>query len=301
MPTVEFRTPVWVDRAGHEEPIEMPRHSYAVPRISPDGTRIALDARDSGNDIWIWDLARRTLSRLTNDPANDLNPLWTNDGRRIVFASSRNGNPNLYLQSADGTGTPERLTDSVLPQFPTSISPDEKRIVLFELGTAPDILVVPLDGDRKAVPLFKTPSSELNGAISPDGRWLAYQSNESGISEVYVRPFPNVDGGRWTISSGGGSRPAWGAKSSELFYLDSKNLLTSVGVQTNGSTFSASVARTVLKTAYYPGFSITGADLRGYDVAADGQRFLMLKENPSTNTAVPTLAVVLNWRETLGK
>jgi Tol biopolymer transport system component len=172
--------------------------------------------------------------------------------------------------------------------------------VLFELGAAPDILVVPLNGDRKAVPLFQTPSMELNGAISPDGRWLAYQSNESGVSEVYVRPFPNVDGGKWTISSGGGSRPAWNAKGSELFYLDSKNVLTAVAVESNGSTFNASVARTLLKTAYYPGFSLTGADLRGYDVAADGQRFLMLKENQSTNTAA-TLAVVLNWRDTLGK
>jgi serine/threonine-protein kinase len=313
------RSLVWVTRQGREEPIKAPPRAYAVPRLSPDGTRVALDIRDQQSDIWSWDLGRQILTRLTFDPALDMSPLWTPDGRRVIWTSTRaSGNPNQYWQAADGTGAVERLTTNVNAQFPTSISSDGTRVAFYEVatGTAIDVGVLTMDGpstagpstpavagQRRTEPLIKTTAVELNAEISPDGRWLAYQSNESGQSEVYVRPFPNVNGGRWQVSPGGGTRPAWARGGRELFYLDRNNLLTAVPVQTTASTFSAGNPTKILDTRYYAGSTVLGIDLRGYDVSPDGQRFLMIKENApteQTSTTMPaSMVVVLNWFEEL--
>jgi serine/threonine-protein kinase len=292
------RSLVWVDRTGHEEPLKTPRRPFAMARISPDGTRIALDVRDQSSDIWIWDTVRQTLTRLTNDPANDLAPLWTRDSRQVIFASSRAGNPNLYMQLADGTGTPERLTTGALPQFPTSLTSDGQTVAFFNLQGAPDIFLLSLAGSHTVRPLIQTKAAESNAAFSPDDHWVAYQSNDSGSSEVFVRPFPNVDGGRWQISPDGGTRPAWSADGRELFFLDGKGRLVSAPITTRGTDFATAASRIVLNTPYYAGSSITGADLRAFDVAPDG-RFLMIKENltpeGTANAATPSLLAVLNW------
>ena len=303
--TVTPRSLVWVNRQGREEPIKAPPRAYAVARLSPDGTRVALDIRDQQNDIWVWDLGRQTLTRLTFDAANDFSPVWTPDGRRVIWTSTRatGFNPNLYWQAADGTGVVERLTTSPNPQFPTSISPDGTRVVLFEATSkAQDLGLVALDGQRRTEPLLQTSAAELDGEISADGRWLAYQSNESGQFEVYVRPFPKVDAGRWQVSTAGGTRPAWARSGRELFYLDRNNLLTVVPVQMT-TTFSAGNPTKVLETRYYAGSTVQGLDLRGYDISPDGQRFLMIKENApteQTSTTTPaSMVVVLNWFEEL--
>jgi serine/threonine-protein kinase len=327
---------VWVNRQGREEPINAPPRAYAFPRLSPDGTRVALDVRDQENDIWIWDFMRQTLTRLTFDPSGDGWPIWTPDGRRVVFASSQAGGPglsavtNLLWRAADGTGTVERLTTSPNPQLPHSFSPDGKSLLFQELNpkTNNDLMLLRLDGTPRTEPpsqrsgepgpaaqgfggpgptsasgstasdvrpLIQTTFSDTAGEISPDGRWLAYYSNESGRNEVYVRPFPNVDSGRWQISTGGGSRPAWAKNGRELFYFAPNTAMMAVAVRTTPS-FSAGNP-----TKLFDGpWSVTQSG-RTYDVSRDGQRFLLIKDATASNqpSALPTITVVLNWQEEL--
>jgi hypothetical protein len=317
------RSLVWVDRHGHEEPITAaaPR-AYTYPRLSPDGTRLALDIHDQENDLWIWDLARQTLTRLTDAPALDMYPVWTPDGRRIVFASTRGGGTsNLYWQAADRTGTVERLTTSPNEQVPTSISPDGTRLVLRELTpkTSFNLRVLRMEGSslapgtdavaapeaspsmgrgagqRPTEPLVQTIFTEDNGELSPDGHWLAYQSNESGRNQIYVRPFPNVDSGHWQISTSGGTRPLWARSGRELFYLDGTNAVTSVPMQTT-TTFSPGNPTTLFSGRYF-----IGALGRTYDVSVDGQRFLMITATAGADrTVTPAgMVVVVNWAEEL--
>jgi eukaryotic-like serine/threonine-protein kinase len=320
-----LRSLIWVDRQGREESLRAPARPYSIPRLSPDGTRIALDIRDQDSNIWIWDFGQQTLKRLTFHPTEDTptlraffetSPVWTPDGRRVIWSSTRaGGNPNLYWQAADGTGTVQRLTTTANPQFPTSVSPDSTRVVLNEAtllapvtGTSFDVSVLALGSSSPSLGPAQSRTDALihaahesNAEISPDGRWLAYQSNESGQAEIYVRPFPNVDGGRWQISTAIGTRPVWSRSGQELFYLDGNNLLTAVAVQTTGSTFRAGNPARILEKQYYAGFTPLGVDLRGYDVSLDGQRFLMIKENAEDegNGTPASMVVVLNWFEEL--
>ena len=308
------RSLVWVTRQGKETPIMAPPRAYRYPRLSPDGTRVALDIFDQDNDIWIWDLARQTLTRLTDSPAFDGDPVWTPDGRRIIFASGRAGSYNLFWQAADNTGSVERLTTSPNTQFPAAISPDGTRLIVWEVvpkTTGGDLRVLRLEasaarpgaipatplaaGPRRTEPLLQTTFTKQNGEISPDGRWLAYQSNESGPFQISVRPFPNVDGGHWQISPSGGTRPVWARNGKELFYLDGTNALTAVSVRT-APTFSADTP-----TKLFDGRYVTGLTGRAYDVSPDGQRFLMIKDNAEGDQpSMPaSLVVVLNWLEEL--
>ena len=167
--------------------------------------------------------------------------------RRIIWSSSRGGgNPNLYVQSADGTGPVERLTTNDFAQFATAVTPDGSRVILFSPNAASgigslaavDMFTARIDTrGQPLVPLLQSPAQKLAAEISPDGRWLAYQSNESGRHEVFVRPFPNVESGRWQVSTAGGTRPAWSRQGDELFYLDGNDQLTAVRFQASGTTF----------------------------------------------------------------
>jgi serine/threonine-protein kinase len=302
-----MRTLVWVNRQGREEPVEAPARAYATVRISPDGTRAALDIRDRANDVWIWDFKRQTLAQLTFAAGLDMSPVWTSDSQRIVWASvGETGTPVLTWQSSDGRGSAERLTTAGHVQFPASTSRDGK-LFLFEGSggsSQVDISVMTLPSSP-AQPSARPPTQtlldnvkamELNPEISPDGRWIAYQSNKSGQHEIYVSPFPDVNGGLWLVSPSGGSRPAWSSSGRELFYLDGKGLLTVVPVGTSGPAFSAGNPQRLLETAYVLGASTRGFDLRSYDVTADGQRFLMIKESSQGDQPAPSLSltVVLN-------
>jgi serine/threonine-protein kinase len=301
------RSLVWVNRKGQEEALRAPERVFATARISPDASRIVVDIRDQGQDIWIWDLKRETLTPLNRDPNVDMSPVWTPDGRRIVWTSARvAGTPNLYWQLADGTGAVERLTTTPGNQFPTSITPDGSRALVFGSAgpTGMDIFTVALnEPNRKQVPLLQLPSQDFGPEVSPDGRWLAYHSTESGQSQVFVRPFPNVDGGRWPISTTGGSRAAWARNGRELFYLDNTGVLMSVAVQAKGEAFTASAPAKVLNTPYYAGSTTLGLPLRAYDVSPDGQRFLMIKEVGSAgdrpSRPLSRMVVVQNWFEEL--
>jgi eukaryotic-like serine/threonine-protein kinase len=304
--SVPTRRLVWVGRDGRETPIAAPPRSYAAARLSPDGTRVALDVRDQGSDIWIWDLNRQTLSVLGRHSAQDLSPMWTPDGKRVIWTSTRGGgNPNLFWQAADGTGAAERITTNTLNQFPTSITPDGNTIVVFgssgNTTNAMDLYTVSLSQPQRSASLLVAAAGfDFGGELSPDGKWLAYHSNETGESQVYVRPFPNVNDGRWQISNVGGTRAVWSRDGRELFYLDRDGLLTSVSV-TPGTAFTAGAPRQILRTGYYRGASTLGLDLRAYDISSDGRRFLMIKDPEAAPAGPPivNITVVLNWLEEL--
>ena len=288
------RTMVWVDRTGREEPVQAPERAYFSPRISPDGNRVAVDIRDQQGDVWIWDLVGRALTRLTFDPSLDQHPVWA-DNRRVLFASQRGGIPNVFWQTADGSGTVEQLTDTQYSQTPNVITPDGSRIVIqtASADTASDLVLMPLRAPRTMQPLVRTTFGERNAAMSPDGRWLAYDSNESGALEVYVRPFPDVDAARWQVSTAGGRTPLWSRDGRELFYVASDALLMRVGVE-GGSTWRTSAPDRLIEGRYF--YSNAGS-ARTFDVASDG-RFLMVKPL-ATSASYNQLVIVQNWHEEL--
>ena len=292
-------TLVWVDREGREEPLAAPARAYYSLNISPDGTRVALGVSDQDHDIWIWDLAREVLTRLTFDPGNDRWPVWTLDGRRVVFESRReSGEANLFWTAADGTGEVERLGESTNSQTPLSFSPDG-RLLLFRENfpeTDRDLLMLSMEDERATEVLLRTEFQEQNAELSPDGRWLAYQSNVSGQHEVEVRPFPDVDSGRWQVSTAGGRYPLWTPDGRELFYVDPDGRVMAVTVQAD-ATFTPGIPQVLFEGNYY--FEILP---RNHDIAPDGQRFLMIKEVESESdqeTSQASVIVVQNWFEEL--
>jgi len=292
-------TLVWVDRQGRETPILAPPRAYAYPRLSPDGTRIAVSAFDQELDLWLWDLARATLTRLTFDPGLDYIAVWTPDGRRLLFSSDRAGAQNLYVQAADGTGSATRLTESPNQQVPSGIAADGTHLVFNEVTSTRlrDLRLLTLTPTPRIEPLLETPFEERGGIVSPDGHWLAYESNSSGQFEVYVRPFPNVGAGQWQVSNAGGVQALWARSGRELFYLAPDGALLTVPVDPRGTTWSAGTA-----TKLFAGRYFTGADSsRQYDVSPDGQRFLMIKEAGATNQTAtpPQVIVVQHWTEEL--
>jgi serine/threonine-protein kinase len=277
--TGQMRPLVWVDRHGKEEAIAAPPHDYASLRLSPDDTKVALDARDQQSDIWVFEFARKTLTRLTTDPRIDGFPIWTPDGKRMIFESSRTGTFNVYMQAADGPGAVEQLTKSTNQLWPLSLSPDGTRLVIHsESAGQGDLDLLPLDGKSQPVPLLRTPFNEDHAEVSPDGRWLAYQSNESGEPEVYARPFPDVNAGHWQVSPAGGAKPVWARNGRELFYFSGQALMA-VPVQT-APTFSAGIPEKLFEGPYF-----YGPRGRTYDVSRDGRRFVMIKNPPRLGAA----------------
>ena len=285
---------VWVDRDGREEPSATDFRALLSLRISPDGTKVAFDFEQ---DIWIWDIASETRTRLTLNSGPSNRPLWTPDGTRVVFNSERDGR-GVYWKAADGTGEVERLTSTVGAQYPLAWASDGSQLIIYDRSdvvTGIDMLILPLDGERVLLPLLRTPYSERSATVSPDGNWLAYASNESGEDEVIVRPFPNVEDGKWQVSSNGGQVPLWSPDGRELFYSDGTRLMrVEVGTE---PTFSAGVPQVLFAGPYYYG----NANTRAYDITPDGQRFLMLKEIEQTDeTATASeIYVVQNWTEEL--
>jgi serine/threonine-protein kinase len=294
-----LRTLVWVDGQGHETPLAAQPRAYVQPRISPDGSRVAVVVQDENNtDIWLWDLVRATLTRVTSDPTVNATPVWAPDGQSLVFNSNRTGQFNLFTQAADGTGAVERLTESPNTQAASAVSPDGTRLVFTQGSptTGSDVMALRLDGTHQVVPLVQTPFTERNGIVSPDGRWLAYEANDTGSFEVYVRPFPNVTRGHWQVSTSGGMQPLWARNGQDLFYFAPDGALMRVAVAT-GSTWNPGPPTKLLEGRYLA--DAGGLFIRNYDVTADGQRFLMLKATGSEATRAPQIVVVEHFDKEL--
>ena len=287
---------VWVDRNGREEPISAPARAYAWPRLSPDGTRVAVEVNDQDRDIWIWDVRRHGLTRFTLGATVERSPVWTPDGQRLVFSSDREGSRNLFWQSADGTGPVARLTNTANLKEPFSVSPDGKRLVFGEQVQRFDLWALALDDEPRPQLLLQTRFGDRDGEISPDGRWLAYSSDESGQFEIYVRPFPKVSEQRFQISSNGGAGAVWARSRPELFYQTPAGNLISVPIKTGVAFFAGSPSKVFDGTQY-----VSSRLGRMYDVSPDGQRFLMLKPDASSKhtAASASLVVVINWFEEL--
>jgi serine/threonine-protein kinase len=301
--STEARTLVWVDRQGRETRIAAPPRHYSAPRLSPDGTRIAVTIVDqnANMDIWVWDVARGTLTRVTSDPAADMSATWTPDARRMVFSSNRAGAMNLFSLAADGTDAVTRLTQSSNFQTTTGVSPDGTRVVFTENApkTGADVMSVSLDGPNHVVPLVQTSFDESNGIVSPDGRWLAYQANDSGDFEIYVRPFPVVNSGYWQVSTTGGTQPLWARGGHELFYVAPDGVLMRVAVA-GGPAWKAGPPTKVFEGRYEVGTTINSYSSRYFDIAADDQRLLMLKAAESGAIDVaPQIVVVEHFDEEL--
>jgi serine/threonine protein kinase len=278
---------VWVHRNGTEQALAAPPHNYTFPRISPDGKRIAAGIEEGEAQIWLYDISRDALSRLTFDGSSNVDPIWTPDGKRIAFKGKGN---RLYWQPADGGGSAEELTTGKLSSnnIPSSWSPDGQELAFLEGQGIRNIWILPLK-DRTAHVFVADPSSESAPQFSPDGHWIVYVSNESGRNEIYVRPYPGP-GGKWQISTEGGTEPVWNPKGRELFYRDGQKMM--VVDYTAQPTFSAGKPRMLFQGPYTP----TPRSASDYDVSPDGQRFLMLK---AAEQAPGQISVVLNWMDVL--
>jgi eukaryotic-like serine/threonine-protein kinase len=291
------RSLVWVDRHGREQALDAPNRAYSTPRISPDGKRIAVSVADQEQDIWLLDIARRQLTRLTFEPSVEAFPLWAPDGMHVLFSSNRAGLLTVFWKRSDNTGSVEPITTGRGLITPFSVSPDGKMLVV-GINNASDLGVVRLDQRGDPTPLVEGPEIQTNAEISPDGRWLAYESSESGQREIIVRPFPNVDAGRWQISTNGGLRPVWARNGRELFYDAVRDVgITAVSI-TEGATFSYGnpVKLFATTTGYYKSPSAG----RTYDVSPDGQQFLMIKDATETSRrSSANMVVVLNWLDEL--
>jgi Tol biopolymer transport system component len=285
---------VWVNRNGTEQPLAAREHAYVGPRISPDGRRVAVGITEQERQVWLYDLSRDTLTRLTFQGNNNLVPFWTPDGKRIAFTSNKEGQRNVFWQLADGSGGLERLTTSEFVQIPASWSADGQLLTFSEVNptTGYDIWVLRLE-DRKAEPFLRTQFNEAAPQFSPDGHWLAYVSDESGRKEIYVQPYPGP-GGKWQISTEGGVEPLWNRNGRELFYRNANKMMA---VQiTAQPTFSPGTPRVLFEGQYQ---SLPTISTPNYDVSPDGQRFLMLKPVEQAQAAPTQINVVLNWFEEL--
>ena len=289
---------VWFDRDGKELSAVGDPGDYGDMMLSPVGDRLAYvtnDARGGKADIWIRDLARGASSRFTFDPAEDVEPLWSPDGKTIVFSSNRGGNFDLYTKAAGGGGQEQPLFQSDEAKFAYDWSRDGRYITFQSRGkkTGWDLWVLPTFGDRKPILFLQTPFNELRPAFSPDGRWIAYQSNESGRPEIYVQNFPGP-GGKWQVSTAGGVEPAWRTDGKELYYAASDQKLMAVDIQA-GETFEAGVPRPLFRATVQP----IGNVRSHYLASADGQRFLLL--SPLGRESMVPTTVVVNWNAGLSR
>jgi Tol biopolymer transport system component len=283
---------VWIDRTGKVEAIELPDRPYATPRIAPDGRRIAVSiGPDSERKVWVHDLQRGGLSAVTSADDFAFFNIWSPDGQRLTFAAETR---HIGLRSADGAGVAERLHTSETDAAPSSWSTDG-RLLAFVEGhpeTAADIWIQDLsDPKRPRRPFLQTAANETYPEFSPDGRWLAYTSNQSGTEEVYVQPYPGP-GPRVQVSTNGGRSPAWGRDGAEIYYWQSA--MMAVAARPTSTGFAVDAPRKL----FDGGFTLTGP-VRGFDVAPDGSRFLMARPKPLPPQPPIELVLVENWFEEL--
>jgi len=286
------RRVVWVNRKGDVEPLPLPLQPYTNVRLSPDGRYAAFQIEAGIIGISLFDFARTTLSPLTHTSSTQA-IVWAADGKHIAYRATRDGRRNLFWKAVDGTEGEERLTVSDNGHTPTSASSDGKWLAYYENDpeTAQDIWLLPLEGERKPQQFLKTPAGERNPQFSPNGRWVAYQSDTTGRSEIFVTPFKGPKT-RTQISRSGGAEPLWSPNGRELFYLNGDKMMV-VDVATD-AVFSAGPPRVLFEGKYIASPNNT----TGYDVSKDGNRFLRVQP---VNAEAPTtqIDIVLNWFEEL--
>ena len=288
---LDDRTLAWVDYKGVRQVFPAPVRSYHAPRISPDGKRVAISIQGDNPGLWIYDLARGTLTRLTSEGTIPF-PIWSRDGRQLTFSGSFDGRLNIYRMPADGSSTPERLTTNENAEWPGSWSSVGEELAFTEADpeTGYNLMTIDVHDDHQPHAFLQTPANEYGPTFSPDGRWLAYGSDESGRQEIYVRPFPGP-GGKTQISTEGGFEPVWSRNGRELFYRNGDKMMAAA-VETT-PTFAASKPNMLFEQHFEKGVFPFEAN---YDVSPDGQRFLFVM-SPEGETAPMQINIVLNWSD----
>jgi Tol biopolymer transport system component len=288
---------VWLDRSGKQIGQVAEPGDYGPPKISPDGSRAAVaKSRPDGvnANLWILDAAGNA-TQFTSTPTHDGSPVWSPDGSKIAFSSNAEGVYDIYVKSVGGEGRAEVFYQSTLPKYPTDWSRDG-RYILFGVvtpNTRSDVWAI-TTADRRAAPILDTISSESYAALSPDGKWLAFQSDESGRTEVYVQTFEGITSGtkkRWLVSSGGGGMPRWRADGTEMFYTTPGGRMMAVDLHPVGGEFQFEPAHMLFQTRPIPD------TWNLYDVSPDGQRFLL--NLPLEWSSAAPITVVTNWTEKL--
>jgi serine/threonine-protein kinase len=276
-----------VDREGKEELLALAPGPYADPRVSPDGTRVAFDIVGANRDIWIWSLQRPSLTRLTSGPTEDLLPVWSRDGRRVFFASDRTGNFDVFSQAADGATVARVEFAGPGNQMTSSFTPDGTRLLVLE--DFKDLSILNLARPDRLEPVLHSEFDEGFGDVSPDGNWIAYESNESGDRfEIFLRPFPDASGRREKVSIDGGRSPLWGPKG-DLFYVGLNGDMMAASVKLSPSLSLGPVPKLFEweKPRAFP----SG---RAYDISPIDGRFLI--SQPATRRSQGTIdfSFVLN-------
>jgi Tol biopolymer transport system component len=292
-PLGDQRSIVWIDRSGGRiEQVGSPG-TYAGLDLSPDGARFAVHRHEGlGGDNWSFDLTQGRMQRLTFDTDQDnQSPIWSPDGRQIAFSSRRDNKWGLYVKSADGTGNEELIFESDVPKAPLDWSPDGKLLVYTQLTPNPDVWAVPLAGEKKPIPLVQSESVEQYPQVSPDGRWLAYQSNETGRNEIYIKPFPEGPG-KWQVSTEGGNFPRWGRGGKELYFTQGASMWVAA-IRVTGSAPEAGVPQSLFGLGGNPSTALNAHNAYNrFAVTDDGEKFLMTLAGDQSN-------VVLGISETI--
>jgi Tol biopolymer transport system component len=299
----------WMDRQGKFTPLRETPAVYCCPTFSPDGKRLALQISDGRrSDIWVYEWEHDTLTRLTfGTEDNYLSPLWTPDGQRITYASfdETRGVGELYWKRADGTGDAQRLTETRSRKFADSWRPDGRVLAFDQLTSSAsnswEILTMSIEGNEKSgwkpgepKPFLSGPFTQNTATFSLDGRWVAYTSNESGNYEVYVRPFPGP-GGKWQVSTDGGSSPNWSRKGREIVYRTEDNKIMVANYTASGDSFHADKPQ-----RWSPGqFTDLGGSINEFDLHPDGKRIAVLKAPGGEALAVNKVSFIFNFFDEL--
>ena len=304
-PSVQKRPIVWLSRDGKQLGEAASEDTFTSVALAPGAARMAVERTDAGSgqankDVWLREFGRGVMTRLTFDPARDRFPVWSPDGKQVAFSSDREGGvAQIYRKDASGAGQEERLTEGPNQKYFLDWTKDGKYLLYREVnpGTGRDLMALPLQGDRKPIPVVKTQFEESTGAVSPDGRWVAYASNDSGRNELYVQAFPGAGAGpkgRWQVSSGGAYDVKWRGDGKELYYESQDGKMMAAVIDASPQGIRAETPRVLFSA----NFQTTG--LREFDVTPDGQRFLLIL-NSRTEGNTDRLTVVSNWQAALRK
>jgi Tol biopolymer transport system component len=302
------RSLMWLGMTGQQERTPVPARPYNSISLSPDGTRAAVGIGEATSDVWVADLSRGGLIRLTTDAADDGGPLWNRNGDKVYFTSMRAGRPELYARAGDSTGNDERIAkfeETVTGVWARGWAPDGRLLVQLQRnGTNWDIGLVSIDGSDKLQLLLQSEASEIHPTVSPDGRWLAYTSNETGFNELYVRRFPELSGKRQLSGGAIGSHSTWSRSGNALVYLSSTRSGggpdSIMRVLLDGTTEGASGKPE--RILAFPYFSQPSGS-RFYDVSGHDDRLLVVSfpslSSSLSGTLSENITVVINWTEQL--